>query len=137
MDLFEGIAIAYPGDLVFGEYILSAGDVLLTGGSCYQYGQCYYGQPDPSLPDMLVVNQDVIITGADLISPVAGGLVAGAPTGGAGYYPGSVLTDTVTTGASFYDLGRLTGKIPNAVSAGWTIKGDLYILDFIRNNIWS
>lgn len=78
---------------------------------------------------MLVINQDMIITGTDLVAPVVGGVVAGAPSGGVGYYPGSAVTDAVTTGGSFfYDLGRITGKIPNYVSLGFTIKGDWYVL---------
>lgn len=129
MDILEGIAIAIPGELILGEYIMSLGDLAVTGRSCYLYGESYFGKPDPSLPNMLVVNQDMIITGTDFGAPIAGGLVASAPSGGAGFAAGSVPTDMVTTGISFfYDIGRITGKIPNFVSAGWTLKGDLYIL---------
>jgi hypothetical protein len=78
---------------------------------------------------MLVVNQDMLITGGDFVAPIVAGVAAGVPTGGSGYYPASALTDiTTSTGSFFYDMGRITGNIPNVVSAGWTIKGDLYIL---------
>jgi hypothetical protein len=129
IDVLEGIAIAYPGDLFIGEYVMSAVDIGVTGRSCYLYGQCYVGRPDPSLPNMLIVNQDVLITGLDFAVPIVGGLVAGIPTGGAGYYPGSVATDLFSTGGSLlYDISRVTGVTPNFISAGWTLKGDLYIL---------
>jgi hypothetical protein len=129
MDFFEGIALAYPGDLFIGEYFMSLGDLTITGRTCYLYGECYVGSPDPSLPPMLVLNQDMMVTGADFVVPIMGGAVIGIPTGGSGFYPGSVASDVVTTGASFfYDLGRITGEIPNGISMGFTLKGDWYIL---------
>jgi hypothetical protein len=94
-------------------------DLGITGFACIKFHQCYYGQPHPDLPNMLVINQDVIVTTGDAFAPVGAALIGALPTGGLGAVQASIGTDIVTSGGSYlYDIGRLTGNIPNIVSVG-------------------
>jgi hypothetical protein len=119
LDMAELIAILVQLDSVVFDYGLSGADVIVTFFSCVNMGECYYGQPHPDLPEMLVVNQDVLLTTSDLVIPLAAGLIAAVPTGGVGFIPGSQIVDAYTTTASMiYDTTRWTGDTPNYISFG-------------------
>jgi hypothetical protein len=122
LDLAELMAILIPIEGFTGDVGLSVGDLLVTVGSCYYGGQCYLsGQPHPSLPEMAVVNQDVLVTAADLGIPIGIGLTVGGLTGNPATGAASELVvDVGTTLFSFalYDPNRLSGDWRNHISVG-------------------
>ncbi len=112
--------------------VLGIMDAGATAVSCNYFHECYIGSPHPDLPEMLVMNQDFLLTSTEAVLPIAAGFVGGAATGGAGAIPAAAGTDIVTSLVSFgYDIGRLTGQIPNGVSVGVNLEnGNVYVLLF-------
>ena len=121
-----------PGD----EDAAALADVGVTYLSSAFGGDSYLiERPDSSLPYMVTVNQDVIVTAGD--AGIAGLVkIAGAgTTGPIGYLVGEG-TDVVTTGASLvYDGSRVFGNVQNHVSVGFAVtstdqvnSGDVVIL---------
>lgn len=81
-------------------------DGIITTGSCIAAGECYFGSPGGNLPNVLVVNQDVVVTAAEI---------------GAGLIPG---VDILTSLASVpYDSLRAEGVLPNYISVGYSPAG--------------
>jgi hypothetical protein len=134
-DIGELIQIFTPG---WDEETTAAWDVGVTYLSGVFYGTNYlFERPHPDLPPMVTLNQDVLVTAADLgiaagakyvIGPGVGGAVGNAPGAGAGYIAG-LGVDVVTTGFSaYYDYNRTLGDWPMHTSVGLTVEGRPVIL---------
>lgn len=104
-----------PGD----EDAAALADVGVTYLSSAFGGDSYlFERPDSSLPYMVTINQDVIVTAGDAGIAILGKLGASAVAGPVGYLVGEG-TDVVTTGASLvYDGNRVFGDLKNYVSTG-------------------
>ena len=119
-DIGEMVGIFIPE--IGGEDIAALGDVAVTYAATLLSGQSYFlEQPNPDVPIMISVNQDVLVTAGDagvaLGAKVVGGIVAG-PAG----YAAGLGTDVVTTGASLvYDYNRVFGSLPNYVTVGVSV----------------
>jgi len=102
-------------------------DLVAAFGYCTGAGECYYGQPSATLPEMLVLNQDILVASGDIITPIVSGLgfsTFTTPVGGTVAYK---VTDFITTSLSaLYDVGRLHG-LPSYINIGFTA-GGTYIL---------
>jgi len=86
-----------------GEFTVAGFDVGATLANCYAVDQCYFGQPEPTLPPMLVFNQDVILNFADFT------------------VSWTVVVDLVTTSLSIlHDTLDAGNAVPNAISIGFT-----------------
>ena len=130
MEIFTPV----PGD----EDLTAVWDVGVTYLSGLFYGTNYlFERPHPDLPLMVTINQDVLVTGGDLVvaagtkyvlGPGGGGAAGNVPGAGAGYVAG-LGTDIVTTGASIYhDYNRTFGDWPMHVSVGLTVRGRPVVL---------
>ena len=88
-----------------GEFIVAGADVVTTIASCEANGECYFGQPHPDLPPMLVINQDVLVNAADFA------------------VSWTVVLDMITTSFSIgYDSMNLgADAVPNMLSIGLTL----------------
>ncbi len=64
LDLTEMILTFTAPQVAFGVGIA---DAFVAGGACYTAGECYYNQPHPDLPRMLVINQDLALNALDAI----------------------------------------------------------------------
>ena len=123
-----------PGD----EDVAAWFDLVVTYLSGLSSGTNYlFERPHPDLPPMVTINQDVLVTGGDLVvatgakyvlGPGSGGAAGNVPGAGAGYVAG-LGTDVVTTGASiYYDYNRTFGDWPMHVSMGLTVRGRPVVL---------
>jgi hypothetical protein len=117
-DEIEFLLLLFPFDLSGGEFVVAGADAALTGASCIANGECYFGKPHPDLPEMLVVNQDVLVNAGDFA------------------VSWTVVLDIITTSVSFiYDTIDIGGGVPNMVSIGvapnigwWQRQWKIYIL---------
>ena len=113
--VIEMIEIALAGSQ-FGEpwaIIAAFVDLGVTLAGCVIAGDCYIGSPGYGLPPMVVMGQDVVVTGGDFVIGTLG-VYATVSLG-----PGTV--DTVTSGYSFvYDWGRLYNDFETYVNVGWS-----------------
>ena len=103
-----------------GPIVASFVDVGVTAIGCYLAGECYIGKPTPQSETMLVIGQDVIVSTAEAIAPIM--VLAGVIVGTKGsLYPVYSGTDIVTSILDAgYDIGRMTGSIPNKISLGFS-----------------
>jgi RHS repeat-associated protein len=116
--LFNGIPL--------DEDLLALNDTLLESLACYLNGECYVGRPHYTLPEMLIVNQDVILTGGEFLFglgakyiPASAGSGVGGPAGAyAGYAKGAALDVGSSAANLIYDVFRNEGVISNQVTIG-------------------
>jgi RHS repeat-associated protein len=100
-------------------------DVGVTGFASFFSGETYFGRPHPSLPPMLVLGQDVIVSSADaataalagailpdlgaMVGSSAGGLPGTVAGGATGQLSASAIDVTTTTIKLYYGTARLRG----------------------------
>ena len=75
------IATPLPGD----EDFAAAYDLAFSIGSCISLGECRVSSIDPSLPDMAIINQEVILAGADLAIGLGSSIFQAIPEPVTGY----------------------------------------------------
>jgi hypothetical protein len=133
LDLVEVLAAALapvigPSDLVaLIDFLISIAYSLFEGDS-------YWGKVSDDYPEMLVVGQDVWVTGGEFLIPLLAKIFGAAVSSGAGQVPVS-YGDAVTSAASFfYDVGRLSELIPTIMTLGFFLQdGKLHVV-FITNS---
>lgn len=108
LDVVELLFLAAPpGAAQFVGFV----DLAVTGLACAASGECYWGQPHPDLPEMIAINQDIVISAIDAVVPI------NVPEGS------QMAVDFITTFANLaYDAFDVTGEIvPNYISVGLTV----------------
>lgn len=114
IDLAEILFIWHPGV----SRVAGVVDLIPAALSCYFGGECYMGQPHEDLPEMLVLNQDVLITLIDgLMIPGPSGKIS-MPYNGTKYVINEYdyLATTVSMVSDFMDI---PGLVPNKISLGF------------------
>lgn len=103
LDLAEMISIFGPPGLAQGIGFVDAGVTILN---CALIGECYYDQPHPDLPKMIVANQDVMVAVFDALVNHYG-------------FSNTNRADFVTSAFSLvHDFVDFSYGVPNAVSIG-------------------
>jgi len=113
---------------------VALGDIVIAGFGSYYVGETYLlERPHPSLPPMVVLGQDILVTSADaglatlskVILPILGmeiGAAASGVGGIAGGIVGYITGQAVDVGTTLhsigYDRGRLEGTKPIYLSYG-------------------
>jgi hypothetical protein len=82
-DIVELVAIVtpWPGD----EDATAFYDLFVSIASCATIGECRMSSMDPSLPNIVTINQEVIVAGADLATGLASSILQAIPDPVAGY----------------------------------------------------
>jgi len=131
MDILEVITLFTGG----GSDAAGLVDIFIAGiGNLVSGDMWINGRPDPNLPPMFLIGQDVLWTaGADYAVPWgmfgAATAATGNPEAGVGV---KMVTDLCTSIASIvYDWGRAEGS-PTRLNAGVSIEGQPYILFYPR-----
>lgn len=123
LDVIELLGILDITDLSIGETLLGIGDWGVTLAGCIGVGDCYYDQPHPDLPNMVVIGQDVLVTSVDVGLPI---IMLGT-TGPVG----QIATDGITTSFSLmYDGFRIWGGTPTHINIG--IGAEIYYFPTIH-----
>ena len=87
--------------------------------------ECYIAAPDPSLPQMLVLNQDVTLNTIEIFLPKALASPFKNGLGPIGPENVDIAMDLVTSAASYIaDTADLSGLFPNYVSFGVSYNTD-------------
>jgi len=101
-------------------------DVVVSGLASYYDGETGIVQLDPSLPPMLLLGQDPIITATEAAAMplfnaglTGAALRTGSLPNSIGAYIGASLVDTLASASSaVYDVGRAEGSIPTVFGVG-------------------
>jgi hypothetical protein len=110
--LFAALMIPLASDEVaFWDWIYSVFASLLKG-------ETFYGKISDDYPPMLVLGQDVLVSGAEFILPFLAKLVGAAATEGVGYVPAEILDYFTSLASVGYDVSRLSGDFPTLLTIG-------------------
>jgi hypothetical protein len=109
------------------QYFLSGGDILVAGTASYFAGETGILRLDESLPPMLGVGQDPIVTTGEALAipPVQIGLTIYGFSSGSipGAMTGLILAQELDIGTSAlsaaYDIARAEGTIPQVISVAF------------------
>jgi hypothetical protein len=101
-------------------------DIAVEFAATLSSGDTFVGRPHESAPMMAVVGQDVWWTAFEAAGVfvakeglIAGGIATGElPVALTAYLAGNVIDAGTSATSAVYDIGRLTGAIPNVVSFG-------------------
>jgi len=132
-DLTEVLAAAFA-PFIGPSDIIAFLDLLLAAAYSLMEGDTFFGKVSDDYPEMLVIGQDVWVTGGEFAIPLLAKLLGAAATGGSGQVPISYGDAATSAGSLIYDVGRLSELIPTIMTVGFFIQeGKLHIV-FITNS---